>query len=101
MPSFLATVAGFMDWEFAEVIVQGYLAGCPQGTNPVPNQHRISAGSTPDQHGAALAADPRATPGGTVNMCPQQKKHPRPPTKPPSSQPLQSGGSCASRTWPV
>jgi hypothetical protein len=26
MPSFLATVAGFMDWEFAEVMVQGYPA---------------------------------------------------------------------------
>jgi hypothetical protein len=26
MPSFLATVAGFMDWEFAEVMLQGYPA---------------------------------------------------------------------------
>jgi hypothetical protein len=27
MPSFLATVAGFMDWEFAEVMLQGYPGG--------------------------------------------------------------------------
>src|SRR3954449_13438883 len=34
MPSFLATVAGFMDWEFAEVMVQGYPARAPRGTTP-------------------------------------------------------------------
>src|SRR5688500_7123580 len=33
MPSFLATVAGFMDWELAEVMLQGYPAAGAQGTN--------------------------------------------------------------------
>jgi hypothetical protein len=32
MPSFLATVAGFMDWEFAEVMFQGYPARALRGT---------------------------------------------------------------------
>jgi hypothetical protein len=50
MPSFLATVAGFMDWEFAEVIVQGYLAGQPQGTNTAPIDHQTTTKTASDQN---------------------------------------------------
>lgn len=42
MPSFLATVAGFMDWEFAEVMLQGYPGGgycedVPADDTPTPD----------------------------------------------------------------
>jgi hypothetical protein len=53
MPSFLATVAGFMDWEFAEVMLQGYPGG--RYCEDVPTDN------TPQPDAAPLgSADPAA-----------------------------------------
>ncbi|MCU1433479.1 MAG: LysR family transcriptional regulator [Pseudarthrobacter sp.] len=60
MPSFLATVAGFMDWEFAEVMLQGYPGGrycedvpadneSPQTTGPLDNSPSEDTGESPEQ----------------------------------------------------
>jgi len=81
----LATVAGFMDWEFAEVMLQGYPADCLQGTNAAPRSLRASAGTEPSRGS-----------GGTVNVCPLKKnsrKHPHVPNR--------KGVSCASHTLPA
>jgi hypothetical protein len=53
MPSFLATVAGFMDWEFAEVMLQGYPGGRYCEDVPADNT------PTPDAPAAPEEAAPR------------------------------------------
>jgi len=53
MPSFLATVAGFMDWEFAEVMLQGYPGGGYCEDVPADNT------PTPDAPAAPEEAAPR------------------------------------------
>src|SRR6478735_5725850 len=52
MPSSLATVAGFMDWEFAEVMLQGYPGGgycedVPADNTPAPDAPDAIAGAEP------------------------------------------------------
>jgi hypothetical protein len=57
MPSFLATVAGFMDWEFAEVMLQGYPGGRYCEDVPSDNTSPPDASTEPDD--SAEQAAPR------------------------------------------
>ena len=78
MPSFLATVAGFMDWEFAEVMLQGYPGGgycedVPADNTPTPDAHAAPDEAAPRMLRIAYVAG--VTPGKWIRRWEERMPH--------------------------
>lgn len=78
MPSFLATVAGFMDWEFAEVMLQGYPGGgycedVPADDTPTPDAQPAPDEAAPRVLRIAYVAG--VTPGKWIRRWEERMPH--------------------------